>query len=208
VITAVAAAGVALFWAVLGLISVLNVDEVDSNPELVARLMAANGRSADTLSLLSTVSELSQFLPVVVLGFGAVLLVARKLAGAVAIGAGALLAVVPLVLEIVYKNYFGFTGVSADGAQVFAVVLGVVVAVLAFLPPVTRALRAPTPSNQPPPGYDAQRPGYGPLQGHGGYGGPQQGYGAPPQGQGPPPGYGAPPQGQGPPPGYGQQPSQ
>lgn len=206
VIGAVAAAGVALLWAVLGLISVLHADEVDTNPQLVDVQMKATGGDPDTLALLSTAAEWTQFLPVLLFGFAAVLLVARKVAAVPLIWAGALLAVAPLVLEIVYKNYFGFTGVSVDGSQLTAVVLGVLASLLTVLPPAMGALRgAPRPAGAPgygPPG--PQQPGYGPPQGYG-----QQGQGAwgPPQGPGQQQGPGQPPTGHGPPaPGYGPPP--
>jgi len=211
VVAAAAAAGVALFWAVLGLISVLHADEFETNPDLVAVQMKQTGGSADTLALLGRTAEWSQFLPVLLFGFAAVLLVARKTAGVLVSWLGALLAVAPTVLKIVYLNYFGFTGVGVDGTQVFAVVLGVVAALLSVLPPSIAALRAGKPPQGPPPGYGPPQ-GFGPQQGYGqpsqqgfgqqqGYGSPQQGYGPPPQGHGPPQtGYGPPAPGYGPPP--------
>jgi hypothetical protein len=190
VVAAIAAAGVAFFWGALGAISVLNDDEVDTNPQLVDVQMKATGGDRDTLALLSTVSEWSQFLPALLFGSAAALLLARKVAGVPVIWAGALLAIAPMVLEIVYKNYFGFTGVGVDGTQVTAVVLGVIAALLTVLPPAMGALRT-TPRPAPGQGYGPpgpQQPGYGPPQGQQGPGQPghgQQGFGQGQPGQGP-----------------------
>lgn len=202
VIAAIGAAGVGIFWGVLGLIGVLHENEPDTAPELVDVMMRQTGGDPDTLSLLANLQEWTRFLPFAVFLAGAVLLLARKVAGVLVVGLAALLAVAPLVLNVVYLNYWGFTGVGVDGVQVTALLLGVVVAILAVLPPTIGALRGTPPQQgygqpgfaQPGTGYGPPAPGYGP---------PQPGYG-PPQGQGPPPGYGPGPTGQGPPPqGYG-----
>ncbi len=200
-VAALAAAGVALFWASLGLISVLHANEHDTNPELADVLMRQTGHDPDTLSLLGNAAEWSQFPPVLLFGFAAVLLVARKVAGVLVAWLAALAAVAPTVLKMVYLNYFGLTGVGVDGTQVTAVVLGVIAALLTVLPPVMGALRGtPPPAGPPRQGYGPPQPGYGPPQGYG----PPEGQPGPPQGQ---PGYGPPPTGYGPPvPGYGPPP--
>lgn len=196
VIAAVGAAGVALFWGVLGLISVLHANEYDTNPALVDVMVKQTGGDRDTLVLLGQAAEWSQFLPVLLFGFAAVLLVARKMAGVLVIWLGALLAVAPTVLKIVYLKYWGFTGVGVDGTQVTAVVLGVIAALLTVLPPAIGALRTPARPQQaygqPPHGQGPPQPGYGSPQGYGPPQGP--GHGQPPTGYGPPaPGYGPPP---------------
>ncbi|PRY43602.1 hypothetical protein CLV43_103349 [Umezawaea tangerina] len=192
VIAAVGAAGVGIFWGVLGLIGLLHENEPDTAPELVDVMMRQTGGDPGTLSLLANLQEWARFLPFAAFLAGAVLLLSKKVAGVLVVGLAALLGVAPLVLNVVYLNYWGFTGVGVDGVQVTALVLGVAVAILAVLPPVMGALRGtpqqPGPA-RPGTGYGPPAPGYGP---------PQPGYG-PPQGQGPPPGYG-PPAGYGPPP--------
>ncbi|MET1072320.1 MAG: hypothetical protein ABWY11_06695 [Umezawaea sp.] len=199
VIAAIGAAGVGIFWGVLGLIGVLHENEPDTAPELVDVMMRQTGGDPDTLSLLANLQEWARFLPFALFLAGAVLLLAKKVAGVLVVGLAALLAVAPLVLNLVYLNYWGFTGVGVDGVQVTALLLGVVVAVLAVLPPTIGTLRGTPPQQgygQPGTGYGPPAPGYGPPPP--GYG-PPQGQ-APPPGYGPPSGYGPPPTGQGPPP--------
>lgn len=234
VIVAVAAAGVAAFWAFMGVLSLLGKDSVWDYPELVEVMVKRTGHDPDTLSLLSNIAHWTQFLPFLLFGFGTVLLIARKKAALVLIGLAAVSPAVPMVMREVVSDYWGYTGSNLYDEHVWAAVLGVIVAVLAVLPPVTRALGTAPAGPRPggPPGYGPPQPGFGPppaaqpgfgQQGFGAQPGqppfnqPQHGQGQPLPGQPPfgqqpgqgqpPPGYGPPPTGYGPPPpGYGPPP--
>jgi hypothetical protein len=181
-VAALGAVVVALGWAGLGAWDLLRADHVISNPQAIDLLVDVYGGSAETFSLLLNTAVYSQFAPALVLLIGALLLFARKRAGKTLVITGALLAIVPLALDFVWKSYFGFTAIGVNLFQVAAAVLGLFVLFMTLLPPVSAALGKPKP-------------------------GPPQGYGPPPPGQSPPPGYG-PPQNQGPPPGYGPPPGQ
>lgn len=195
VIVAVAAAGVGAFWGFMGVLRLLESDPVAGYPELVELMVKRTGHDPETLSLLYNVALVTHFLPFLLFVLGAVLLIARKMAGLVAIGLAVVLSIAPIVMGQVISNYWGLTGTDFNDSHVTAVVLGVIVAIIAVLPPVTRALRAAPVAagfGGPPQGYGPPQPGFGPPPP--GHGPPQPGHGPPPTGYGPPPpGYGPPP---------------
>lgn len=191
VVVAVAAFGVAVYWAILGVMRIIIKRPHESEPDVVARLLAQTGGNGDLLAPLSIADMVLKLLAAVVLIFGALLIVLRKMPGAFLVAGAVLLGLLAAGCHFFYYDQLGWSGTSDTYV---AAVLTLVVGVVAILPPVTKALQ---PAGQPQPGHPQH--GY-PQGGQPQF--PQQQF---PQQQfpqqPPPPGY-APPQGP-PPPGYG-----
>lgn len=195
IVVAVGAFGVAVYWAILGVMRIIIKRPHQSEPEVVAALLAKTGGNADLLAPLSIADMVLKLLAAVVLIFGALLIVLRKTPGAFLVAGAVLLGILAAGCHFFYYNQLGWSGTSDTYV---AAGLTLVVGLVAILPPVTNALKPaaqpqigqpqighpqggqpPFPPQGPPPGYGQQPPpGYGPPQG-------------PPQGP-PPPGYGPP----------------
>ncbi|SMC66768.1 hypothetical protein SAMN05660733_00941 [Lentzea albidocapillata] len=184
IVTAVGAGGVAVYWAVLGVMRIIIKRPHESEPDVVARLLSQTGGNGDLLVPLSIADMVLKLLAAAVLIFGAVLIVLRKMPGAFLVAGAVLLGLLAAGCHFFYYNQL--LGWSGTSDTYVAAGLTLVVGVLAILPPVTNALK---PAAAPHAGHPQ---GGFPQQG------PPPGYGQPQQ---PPPGYG-PPQGP-PPPGYG-----
>ncbi|SDF67064.1 hypothetical protein SAMN05216553_102590 [Lentzea fradiae] len=181
---AAGAAGLAVFWGILGIKGVIGKHWVDIDPEGTARRLAMTGGSGALLTPLSIGGIVFDLLTMVVLIAGALLIVLRKLPGAFLVAGSAVLGVLAAACRFVYYVQLDW---SAPSEPYVAATLTLILGVLAILPPVTDALRptaAPHPGGQPQFPQQPPPPGYGPPQG------PPPGYG-PPQGP-PPPGYGPP----------------
>ncbi|WP_146231331.1 hypothetical protein [Lentzea atacamensis] len=184
VVVAVGAFGVAIYWAILGVMRLIIKRPHQSEPEVVALLLQETGGNGDLLAPLSIADTVLKLLAAVVLVFGALLVVLRKMPGAFLIAGAVLVGLLAAGCHFFYYQQIGWSGTSDT---YIAAVLTLIVGVVAILPPVTNALKPaagpqggqPQFPHQPPP------PGYGPPQGT-----PPPGYG-PPQGP-PPPGYGPP----------------
>ncbi|MGW6931278.1 hypothetical protein ACWGE0_14545 [Lentzea sp. NPDC054927] len=188
VIVAVGAFGVAVYWAILGIMRIIIKRPHQSEPDVVARLLASTGGNGDLLAPLSIADMVLKLLAAAVLVFGALLIVMRKMPGAFLVAGAVLLGILAAGCHFFYYNQLGWSGTSDT---YIAAVLTLVVGVVAILPPVTNALK---PAAQPQFGH--------PQAGHPHAGHPQAGQPQFPQ-QGPPPGYGQQQQQQPPPPGYG-----
>jgi hypothetical protein len=185
IVVAVGALGVAVYWAILGVMGLVIPRSHVSEPEVVALLLAKTGGNGDLLAPLSIADTVLKLLAAVVLVFGALLIALRKMPGAFLLAGAVLLGILAAGCHFFYYNQLSWSGTSDT---YIAAVLTLIVGVVAILPPVTSALK---PAAQPQFGHpQAGHPqgGQFPQQG---YGQPQQpGYG-PPQGP-PPPGYGPP----------------
>lgn len=191
IVVAVGALGVAVYWAILGIMRITISRPHESEPEVVAMLLEKTGGNGDLLAPLSIADMVLKLLAAAVLVFGALLIVLRKMPGAFLVAGGAVVGLLAAACHFVYYLQLGWSGTSDTYV---AAVLTLIVGVVAILPPVTNALRSAGPqgghpqfAQQPPPGYGQQQqppPGYGQPQQ------PPPGYG-PTQGP-PPPGYGPP----------------
>lgn len=186
IVVAVGAFGVAVYWAILGIMRIIIKRPHQSEPEVVALLLAKTGGNADLLTPLSIADLVLKLLAAAVLIFGALLIVLRKMPGAFLVVGAVLLGILAAGCHFFYYHQLGWSGTSDTYV---AAALTLVVGVLAIMPPVTKALR---PAAQPQAGQQQ----FGQPQ----FGHPQGAQPPFPQQQ-PPPGYG-PPQGP-PPPGYG-----
>lgn len=198
IVVAVGAFGVAIYWAILGVMRLFIPRPHVSEPLLVATLLAEKGGNGDLLAPLSIADTVLKLLAVAVLLIGAVLIVLRKMPGAFLVAGAVLLGILAAGCHFFYYKQIGWSGTSDT---YIAAVLTLVVGVVAILPPVTNALKpAAQPqfghpqAGQPQAGHpqagQPQFPQQGPPPGYGQQQPPQPGYG-PPQGP-PPPGYGPP----------------
>jgi hypothetical protein len=174
VVAAVGAIGVAVYWAILGVMRIVIKPPHEAEPDVVARLLAKTGGNADLLVPLSIADLVLKLLAAVVLIFGALLIVLRKLPGAFLVAGAVLVGVLAAVAHFLYYHQLGWSGTSDNYV---AAGLTLVVGVLAVLPPVTNALKPAAqpqfghpqggqfpPQQQFPPQYPPQQPppGYGP----------------------------------------------
>ncbi|MFD9699147.1 hypothetical protein [Lentzea sp. NPDC059081] len=174
VVVAVGAAGVAVFWVVLGLKGLLGKRLHDVDPEGTAARLAKTGGNGDLLVPLSVAGNVLDLLAAVALVVGALLIVLRKKPGSFIVAGSVVLAVLAVACRIVYYMQLDW---STPSEPYIAAALTLVVGVLAILPPVTGALRPAVPqSGHPQQQFPPQQPppGYGPPQGP-----PPHGYGPP-----------------------------
>ncbi|SDJ71565.1 hypothetical protein SAMN04488074_10322 [Lentzea albidocapillata subsp. violacea] len=181
IIAAVGAGGVAVYWAVLGVMRIIIKRPHESEPDVVARLLATTGGNGDLLVPLSIADMVLKLLTAAVLIFGALLIVLRKMPGAFLVAGAVLLGLLAAGCHFFYYDQLGWSGTSDTYV---AAGLTLVVGALAILPPVTNALKPAAghpqggfPQQAPPPGYGQPQqppPGYGPPQGP-----PPPGYGPP-----------------------------
>ncbi|WP_167978573.1 hypothetical protein [Lentzea indica] len=170
IVVAVSALGVAVYWAILGIIRLTVKRPHESEPEVVALLLAKTGGNGDLLAPLSIADLVLKLLAAALLVFGALLIILRKMPGAFLVAGTAVVGLLAGACHFVYYQQLGWSGTS-DTYIVAGLTL--VVGVLAILPPVTKALR---PAAQPKAGH------------------PQGGQPPFPQQGPPPPGYGQPQQ--------------
>lgn len=182
VAVAAGAAGLAVFWAILGVKGLLGGTPEDVDPEGTAARLAKTGGNGALLVPLNIGGHVLDLLVVVALLAGALLIVLRKMPGAFLVAGAVVLGLLAAACRFVYYLQLDW---SAPTEPYIAAVLTLLLGVPAILPPVTNALRPagpPAPHQQFPQQQFPQQPppGYGPPPGHG-----------PPQGP-PPPGYGPP----------------